>query len=260
MNPHRHVASATARRTLVDNTDPWFRRYPVDAPVARLVCLPHAGGTAGVFHHLAASLAPGIELLAVQYPGRQDRLEHSWPRSLEHLAEEIAARLPPYLDVPVAVFGHSLGASVAYETARRIEDWYPGSLTRVCVSGRAAPSGDAYDPGPLDDEALVDWAIGLGGPGSEVYTDPGLRALLLPALRGDLRLLRAYRPAGIVRLKAPVTAFGGAADPTCPPEELATWADVTASGFDFRIFQGDHFYLVPQAAALAAEISSRIRG
>jgi pyochelin biosynthesis protein PchC len=251
-------STALARQPLVDVGDSWFRRYPVDTPAVRLVCLPHAGGTAGMFHDWYRLLAPGIEVLAVQYPGRQDRLGDRPPQSLEELADEIAGRLLPHLDVPVAVFGHSMGAAVAYEVARRLEDWYPEAVNHLYVSGRGAPKDERAGTAHLvSDKDLADWAVEVGEPGSHVYNDPELRDLLLPSLRGDLKLLDAYKPVEVMRLKAPITAFGGTVDPGCTPEDLAAWAEVTASGFGFRIFEGNHFYLVPHAAAVTAEISSR---
>ncbi|WP_328497920.1 alpha/beta fold hydrolase [Streptomyces sp. NBC_00414] len=251
-------SGALAQQPLIDVGDSWFRRYAVDIPSVRLVCLPHAGGTAGMFHDWYELLAPGIEVLAVQYPGRQDRLGEQPPRSLEELADEIAGRLLPYLDVPVSLFGHSMGASVAYEVARRLEDWYPQALNHLYVSGRSAPGHElAGTAHPVSDDDLADWTVAAGEPGSHLYRDPELRDLLLPSLRGDLTLLDAYKPAEVIRLKAPITAFGGTADPGCTPEDLATWAEVTASGFGLQVFEGNHFYLVPHAAAVTAEISSR---
>ncbi|MFJ8313958.1 MULTISPECIES: thioesterase II family protein [unclassified Streptomyces] len=252
-------SAAEAWQPIADSTDPWFRRYPVEYPVARLVCLPHAGGTAGMFHGWPPSLAPGIEMLAVRYPGRQDRLDDPLPQSLEDLADEIAGHLLPYLDLPVALFGHSMGSAVAHAVAQRVEDRSPGALARLFVSGRPAPADCPPDTAHLaDDETLSGWATGLGGPGADLYTDPDLRSLLLSPLRDDLRLLNTYRPSQAVPLYAPVTAFGGTADPGCPPEDMFTWSKVTTGDFDMQSFDGDHFYLLSHAAALADAICSRL--
>ncbi|MFJ4851718.1 MULTISPECIES: thioesterase II family protein [unclassified Streptomyces] len=257
--PGAGIPAGTPWQPVVDSSDPWFRRYPVRRPVARLLCLPHAGGTAGVFHGWPRSLAPTIEMLAVRYPGRQERLDDPFPTSLEDLAEDIAEQLLQYLDLPVAVFGHSMGSAVAYEVARRIEEWKPNALVRLFVSGRPAPAGGPLGTGHLaDDEALAAWAAELGGPTAEVYADPELRDLLLPSLRSDLGLLDTYRPSRLVPLRAPVSAFGGDMDPGCTPTELCTWNQVTESDFEILRFPGDHFYFIPHSAVLAEEISSRI--
>lgn len=102
----------------------WFRRYPARSGASRLrlVCLPHAGGTATLSHGWAGVLPRGVEVLATRYPGRQERFGEPCASSMTELADAITDALEPELDAPVAFFGHSLGSAVAYEVARRLED------------------------------------------------------------------------------------------------------------------------------------------
>ncbi|WP_406841547.1 thioesterase II family protein (plasmid) [Streptomyces sp. AHU1] len=239
----------------------------MDDPAVRLVCFPHAGGAASTFHGWSQQLGPNVELLAVQYPGRQERLGDPVIESIEELADQIAGELVTFLDRPLALFGHSMGAAVAHEVARQLEDRYGEALVRLFVSGRSAPDSGAG--GTLlpqdddlsdvdDDEALIAWAQGQDAAVSAAYEVPELRELLLPSLRADLRALAVYRPKHRAPLRTPITACGGDTDPGCAPTNLSSWQEATAGGFSTRIFPGDHFYLLSNPAGLISEICSGI--
>ncbi|MEV1065352.1 thioesterase domain-containing protein [Streptomyces sp. NPDC050263] len=246
--------------------DRWFRVHRCRAPRAarRLLCFPHAGGTAHLFHGWPAHLPDDVELLAVRYPGRQDRLAERCIEDMTELADAVTDALTdtraPYTDLPLALFGHSMGSAVAYEVALRLEarGLRPAQLL---VSGRAAPHR-ALPPGVRDgdDEALLATVRGLGDHQTEVYDIPELRELLLPALRADYRLIETYRPDRPLPLRTPVTAYTGRDDTSCPAPSVGAWAELTEPGrFALRSFPGDHFYLVPREAELVADIVTRIR-
>ncbi|WP_181806014.1 thioesterase II family protein [Streptomyces shenzhenensis] len=238
---------------------PWFHRSPVSDPVARLVCFPHAGGVAGAFQHWQRRLPSDVELLAVQYPGRQERLDEPVAESVEQLADQVAEALTPFLDRPLLLFGHSMGSMVAYEVARRVEESAPGVLAHLFVSAQRAPH--AGPPGTLHqepDDALVARVRLLDGPRATVYEIAELRQLVLPSLRADYRLVDHYRPARLRRLHAPITVCGGDRDPGCPVTELPTWQQATTADLTVRVFPGGHFYLEPQAAELVACVSAAV--
>ncbi|MEU1180982.1 thioesterase domain-containing protein [Streptomyces sp. NPDC005820] len=241
--------------------DRWLRVHPCRAPrpARRLVCFPHAGGTAHLFHTWPGRLPDDTELLAVRYPGRQDRLAEPCAEDMDHLADAVTDALAPFTGLPLTLFGHSMGSAVAYEVALRLES-HGVRPAHLLVSGRAAPHR-ARPTGVSDgdDEALLAVVRGLGDHQSEAYDIPELRELLLPALRADYRLIEAYRPARPLPLRAPVTAYTGRDDLTCPPDAVRAWGELTAPGlFTLRAFPGDHFYLVPHEADLVADIVTRM--
>ncbi|MFJ8945129.1 thioesterase II family protein [Streptomyces sp. NPDC102395] len=239
----------------------WFRHQPARAPRVRLVCFPHAGGAASSYREWGGLLPPDVDLLAVQYPGRQNRLREPCVETMEELADRVAAALAPYLGLPVAFFGHSMGSSVAYEVALRLERRSGLVLERLFVSGRAAPHRLPAPPsGPRDDHELLASVRRLGEPDAGAYDDPELLPLVLPSLRADHRLIGAYRPERPAPLSTPVTAFGGESDPACPVEELAGWAELTTAGFRQRSFPGGHFYLVEHRAELVSLVGEQLTG
>ncbi|KUL69956.1 MULTISPECIES: thioesterase II family protein [unclassified Streptomyces] len=239
----------------------WLRGVRSPAARLRLVCFPHAGGAAGFFHDWAALTPPWLEVLSVQYPGRQDRLNDPCPATMEELAGTVAeALLQESADgLPVALFGHSMGSAVAYEVAGRLED-AGAAPVRLAVSGRGRPRGPhelAARPAPDDDEILRR-VRGLDPAGAAVYDHHELRPVIMPALRADFRMLAAHRPAPLRRLAVPVTACGGDRDPVCPVEDLSSWSDVTSRGVEVRTFEGGHFYLTPRKPEVLALLAERL--
>ncbi|MFC8566947.1 thioesterase II family protein [Streptomyces sp. NPDC057245] len=238
----------------------WFRvRRRAAEPRLRLVCLPHAGGTAQLFHGWPTLLPEDIEVLAVRYPGRQDRLAEACVEDMATLADAIDGALRPWLDRPLALFGHSMGACVAYELALRLEDrgFVPEHLM---VSAHAAPQRAGHSAlHSAGDEALVAHVRSLGDLHGDAYDIPELRELLLPALRADYRLIEGYRPRRPAPVKAPITAYVGRDDVSCPLDDVLAWSGLSASGsFDLGSFPGDHFYLAEREADVVADVAARL--
>jgi pyochelin biosynthetic protein PchC len=229
---------------------PWLRGFhPAPPGAPRLVCLPFVGGAASFFHPLSAAL-PDVQVLAAQYPGRQDRFREPAVRDLRVLADAIAAGLPDD-GARTVLFGHSMGGLVGYEVARRLEA-RGTDVAHLYVSGRRAP--DAPLPGPpvhgLDDAGVLATVRRLGGPGVELLEEPGLVELMLPTIRADYAAVELYEDAAGPRLRCPLTVLVGDSDPLVSPAEALAWAERTSGPFDARVFPGDHFYLVEQADAV----------
>ncbi|SDL60889.1 thioesterase II family protein [Nonomuraea jiangxiensis] len=234
----------------------WLRPLRVqDVPRLRLVCFPHAGGAASFFKTWGARLPEGVELYGVQYPGRQDRVREPFARTVDELAGPVASALRPLAEVPTALFGHSMGAAVAHETARLLEAEPGGPPAGLVVSGRPAPDRlrrtEVYLGG---EEALLADLRRLGGTSEEVLDDPALRELILPTLAADYRLIETYRPRDLSPIRTPVCACVSDADPEVNQEEAAAWERHTTGPFRLRVFPGDHFYLVPQEERLVEQL------
>jgi medium-chain acyl-[acyl-carrier-protein] hydrolase len=217
-----------------------------DSGAARqLFCFAHAGGGPSFFRPWLAALAPEITVRRVLLPGREWRLEEPPFRHIAELVEPLCAGLEPYLDQPYALFGHSMGAVVACEVARRFSGPSRAGPACLIVSGRRAP-GLAANHRRLsslpDDEFLAE--VGrLNGIPQEVLNEPELLDMLLPPLRADFELAETYQPLPGGRLGCPVVAYLSTADPEIDYDEVLGWQEVTTGEFTIRVFRGDHFYL-----------------
>ncbi|UQU67757.1 alpha/beta fold hydrolase [Couchioplanes caeruleus] len=237
----------------------WIRRLRDDGgPGTGLVCFAHAGGWTTAFSTWPRALPPDVGVLAVKYPGREDRLGDPFASALETLADDIAEALGELATRRLVFFGHSMGASVAHEVALRLQQ-RGNPPAALCVSGRRpphVPGGRRAYPG-TDDEIVAD-VVRFDRSRAAVFADPDLRALVLPAIRADYRLLDAYAGGDRPPLDCPVYGYTGAADPEVTPEQMRGWAGLTRSTFRLRVLPGGHFYLRSEEAALLADLSDVI--
>ncbi|MFI9274907.1 thioesterase II family protein [Kitasatospora sp. NPDC052896] len=233
-----------------------LKRHP--HPRARLLCFPHAGGAASFFQSWAELVPDGVELIAVRYPGREDRLLDPPAGTMDQLAEPLARACSALLDTPLVLFGHSMGAAVAYEVALRMSADPAATPAALFVSGRGGPGHQESTTAAVSDAELIEELALLGGPGAQAFEIPELRDLVLPGIRADYRLLESYQAAlPGSRLNMPVVAYYGTGEEDLSEVSVGAWSAVTRS-FALRTFDGGHFYLVDQAPALVADLFSRI--
>ncbi|MEW2574962.1 thioesterase II family protein [Streptomyces syringium] len=241
----------------------WIRTlHSTPSARLRLVCFPHAGGVAGFFRDWAGRLPRDVELWAVQYPGRENRIAEPLIPDMHSLAERVTDELRPFLDLPTVIFGHSMGAAVGYEVVRRLTmAGEPHAVPHLLVSGCTAPHRIRPFEGHevarlLDDDQLVAMLGGLGAGGSELFDDPEMRSVVLPAIRNDYELIQAYEGSqGQPRLRTAITAFAGRDDAAVHADDLRAWAQVTQGRFEARFFPGGHFYLRPHRDEVIRAVS-----
>ncbi|MFF2523479.1 thioesterase II family protein [Streptomyces liangshanensis] len=243
---------------------PWTRRWSGGGDSRlTLICLPHAGGSAGFYRPWGALVPPEVELVAVQYPGREDRLGDPESTGMADLVTQVADAVEPLLERPYALFGHSMGSAVAWELAHELGRRGRPGPRRLFASGRAAP-GTAVT-GQLhrqDDDVLCTELGRLGGTSREILDDPGLRSLVLTAVRHDYRIIETHRPEARPPLSCPIHVLTGAEDPELGEERSGDraggWADLTSARTEVRVFPGDHFYLTPHRREVVTTVLRRM--
>jgi surfactin synthase thioesterase subunit len=239
----------------------WLRRFgPVTDAATTLVCLPHAGGSASFFFPGSRALAPAVDVLAVQYPGRQDRRREPLIDSLPELADRIVDALERLGDRRVALFGHSMGAVLAYEVALRLPGSGRPAPSRIFVSGRRAPSRyrDHRSLHLRSDREILAEVRRLRGTDTAAIDDPDIREMFIPAVRSDYRAVETYRYDPARLLDCPVTVLTGDRDPLVTIDEARAWKGHTTGPTEVVVLPGGHFYLVEQSASVLDLIRRRL--
>lgn len=226
--------------------EPWIPSFrPNPQARLRLFCFPYAGGGASAFHGWSNALPRGIQVCPVQLPGHENRLREPYFTRLMPLVQAVAQALTPYLDMPFAFFGHSLGALVSFELARQLGAERKLEPACLFVSGHAAPQiPDLHPPvHQLPDAGFLEQLRNFNGTPREVLQNSELMQILLPILRADFAMNETYVYPPGKALRCPISAFGGLQDPLANREELTAWREQTCGPFKLRIFLGGHFFL-----------------
>jgi medium-chain acyl-[acyl-carrier-protein] hydrolase len=200
---------------------------------------------------MSTELPPDWELLILDLPGRGKRHAEPLITTMPALIARVAEDVRPWLDVPVALFGHSLGAILAAEAARVCQRLGAPPVW-VGISGRVAPTLQPQTRrlNMLDDASVLAEVIAMGAMPDRIGEDPELRARFLRIVRADLAVLDSYEPVpGRAALDCPMTAFSGTSDAWAPPAAMRLWARETCRNFRQRVFAGGHFYFLEQPLA-----------
>ncbi|MGP3684277.1 thioesterase II family protein [Streptomyces sp. IBSNAI002] len=212
---------------------------------ALLVCLPHAGSGAFQFRPWQELLGPDIALLAVQLPGRESRWREEPLTGMAEVLDELAPALAARIDLPYAVFGHSMGALVGYELARTLGREHGLRPLGFVASACRAPDdqGEPSRTPLLTDQELVDELVAEGAVPAALAANSRLASAVARPLRGDSAICDSYAPpAEDTLLPCPVGAWRGRDDAGVTDEHIRRWRAWSAGADTVRTFPGDHFY------------------
>ncbi|MDF3281915.1 thioesterase [Gordonia polyisoprenivorans] len=222
-----------------------------------LYIFPHAGGSAAFYVPFARTFTTDIGRVAVQYPGKNGSQDLAAFTGIDALADTVLSKLPAFgPDTRVAFFGHSMGALVAFETARRLEQ-RGVQIEALFVSACAAPGRSGYEYIPESDRGLLDAVSAMTGLDPAMLQDEAFSSRILPTLRG-FKAITAYECPPEVTLACPIHAYHADNDEVATAEKVAPWEQRTSAEFTMREFPGHHFYLSEHLADVAADIERRL--
>jgi medium-chain acyl-[acyl-carrier-protein] hydrolase len=242
-----------------------WTRYTRTVPGARnrLLCFPCAGGGAGAYRSWVEQLAAsGTEVWPLQLPGRENRLREAPIDDLGLLVGELADEFADRLgELPFALFGHSVGARVAFEFTRELRRRGGAAPVLLIVAANRPPHRPDPDPPAhtLPHDRFIARLRTYGGTPEAVFAEPSLMDLLFPVMRADFALAERGPWVHEPPLSCPITVFGGLADKSVRADELQPWAELTTGAFTCRMFDGGHFFLTETPHLVVAAVREALR-
>jgi medium-chain acyl-[acyl-carrier-protein] hydrolase len=238
--------------------DSWLRRSAAQTPAGiRLLCFPHAGAGASSFNGWSRYLPKHVELVKAQLPGREDNAGSRPFTEMEDLIPKLFLHIEPLLDRPLAIYGHSMGALVAFEIARELRRQGYAGPEALFISGRRAPQKPLRRVllHRLSDPDLVAHLIKMGGTSARLLDSAKWRERYLPTMRADLQLSDIYSYREESPLSCPLYAFLGEKDNEMHREDWEAWSDQAAGAFRRTLLPGGHVFSLSQQAILVESIA-----
>ena len=247
--------------TQTASTGGWLKRSAGSpTPWGRLFCFPHAGGGASSFNGWRRWFPAGIELAAIQLPGREDRQAEAPVTDLGALTAALLPHVAPLTGLPFLFYGHSLGAIVAFELLREMRRQGLAMPCALFASGRRAPQLPLSHPahGLGGDDEFADYLRLMGATPQAILDRPHWRERLFPTIRADLNMSDLYEYRDEPPLDCPVHFFAGRDDPLVSEAEWRGWAAQTTAGFRLSELPGGHFLASTEQSVIAGEALSRL--
>jgi len=242
--------------TPTPNMHPWFIRRDMPTAKRRLFCFPYAGGNAAAYADWQEKIGPGVEICAVQLPGRATRFCEPASTSMHELVTQVTAAMAGLPPLPFAYFGHSMGALLAFETARYGVARGLPAPGHLFASGCAAPQ--SRDPSKsrhtLDDDAFIAHLSTYEGTPPAVLAHRELMELVLPTIRADFSLVDTYTYLPGEPIPTPISVLCGTDDPCIRADQYAAWAQETSLSCTTHRFAGNHFFLHTDTDAVIAHL------
>jgi len=235
---------------------PWIKLPPRGRGRVCLFCFPYAGGGNAAYLPWMREISPEIEICPVQLPGREERIREQPFVRMQPLVEAAARALEPYLHMPFAFFGHSMGAMMSFELTRHLRRLGWPLPLHLFVAGFSAPQLPQTHP-PLHDLSDKEFRAALAllnGTPASVLEDDDMMRLLIPLLRADFAVYETYLSLPEAPLDLPISAYGGLRDTRAPREALEAWRVQTTKRFSLRMYDGDHFFLHTKRSVLLQSI------
>jgi len=219
----------------------------------RVICFPFAGGTSLAYRTWPEQLGSDVDVCAYELPGHGGRFSERALTRMEALMPDVLDAVMPLADRPLVLFGHSMGASIAFETALALAA--VGRSPRALVLSARGTERDRVEPvHHLPAPKLIEKLKEFNGAPAEALENAELMELMLPMIRADFELSETYKTSPTV-VPSPIIALGGTRDALTWPDDLSTWSTRTSGRFERHVYDGDHFYLRSHEASVLGHLT-----
>lgn len=239
----------------------WLVHHPAPSHKLRLFCFSYAGGSSMIYRAWQAALGPQIEVCAIQLPGRGTRLMEPLYSNMQELVPVIAQVIASQNNMPFAFFGHSLGALLSFEVARYCHFQHLPTPVHLIASGTSAPQKRSASKNMhmMSDADLTAELEKFNATPPEVLAHRELMELVLPMIRADFALVDTYQYRPMPLLSLPITVFAGREDDRVDEDQVNYWQKETSGPFQIEWFEGGHFFINSEAAAVHAKVLAHLK-
>ncbi|MDN4524090.1 thioesterase II family protein [Fictibacillus fluitans] len=227
----------------------------------QLFCIPYAGASATMYMPWTNLVEDHIHIRPVELAGRGSRFDEPPSLNFSDALDDVLQQIIPLADKgPYAIFGHSMGAVLAFEVYYQLLNKKYPKPSHLFLSGRPAPREKSKKNGlhQMIRDKLNKFFILKGGIPKELAKHPDLAKSFRKVLQSDLGWMASYhfqpKP---VKVDCPVTIFCGLGD-RIRREDAAAWNNYVSSPCTITWIEGDHFFLNSYTQELVSSINQAI--
>ena len=223
--------------------------------IMKLFCIPFAGGSATIYRHWKKHLDTAIDLIPIELAGRGNRLNESFYSSLDEAVADIAKNINLYdLNDEYAIFGHSMGGMLTYNTTLFLESMDCVFKKPIIISGCLPPDQFVLKQQIRDNKSLRQYLLELGGVAEDFFENAEIRNVFLPIIKADFQLYKTYRPT-CTKMKSNIVIFYGTEDYIGNASLYKDWWNFTEGKVEFFPFSGNHFFIKDSIVKVAKTLN-----
>lgn len=226
----------------------------------KLFCIPYSGGSSSVYYKWKRLLHTSITLCPLELAGRGRRMKEPFYNSVAQAAEDISDMILGQLEEgePYAIYGHSMGALLAYETYYALKAKGAHEPEHIFFSGRKAPQDEAEKSEyyKLPEEEFLNVVFHYGGNTREIMQNRELLDLFVPILRADFKIAEIYSyQMHNSKVQCECTVVNGRNDRSISKPDVVMWSELIDGYCQYRWISGEHFFISENVEAVATLIN-----